>query len=291
MEKRTIRTGLYNRYDRIYIDTSTLMNYESLKLFLDRNRSCGLRIIMTRAVRLELAKHIDVGIPEKANRSLECIRIMDEHPGLIVLEGGVLSEDLMYSTHADREILAMLTRDKDRYRQLLITNDSDLAADALTLNRQLSCPGMEVSVRRINRFGEMRPFNEKRLFSSVQQATISHDSSQECAVEIGKADIEATKDAIPIMSPVEESPDINVSHSGSAMTEKATDLSEDFVSVPAAVATHPKKSETFAAPSDTNVPLCVLGMVLAGIVGAFVGATAVIVQPQTGMNAPRTGCV
>ena len=252
MKKRITRTGVSGQFDRVYIDTSTLMNYDPLRLFLGRYEHRGLKIIMPASVRLELARHIDSGIPDKAEKSLGCIRVMDEYPGLIVLDGGILPEDLMYSTHADREILAMLTRDKGRYRQLLITNDSDLAADALALNSQLSCPGNEVSVRRINRKGKLRPFREKKLASAITAA--------------GKATTaEPVKDNVPV-----------------------ADLERLVVSMPeplcapkipeAPVSVSPTDSVTVVRPYGVPVPLFVLGMIGSALLGAAFGAA---VSPHT----------
>ena len=34
MKKRITRTGVSGQFDRVYIDTSTLMNYDPLRLFL-----------------------------------------------------------------------------------------------------------------------------------------------------------------------------------------------------------------------------------------------------------------
>ena len=253
MKKRIIRAGLLGQFDRIYIDTSTLMNYGPLRLFLGRYENRELKIIMPASVRLELARHIDSGIPDKAEKSLECICVMDEFPGLIMLDGGILPEDLMYSTHADREILAMLTRDKGRYRQLLITNDRDLAADALALNSQLSCPGNEVSVRRINRKGELRSFREKKLAAAI---TVS-----------GKATT-----AVPVKDnlPVADSEHLAVSMSDPLCAPKIPET-------PVSVST--TDSITAVKPSGVPTPLFVLGMIGSALLGAVFGAAVSLHTP------------
>ena len=279
MKKRIIKTGTFRHYDRIYIDTSTLMNYEALRLFLNRYGNRGLKIIMPRAVRLELARHIDSGIPDKAEKSLECIRVMDEYPGLIVLDGGVLSEDLMYNTHADREILAMLTKDKGRYSQLLITSDKELAADALGLNHQLSCPGMEITVRRINRLGEIRPFNERQLLHAEDCAAkgLHAVTTQE------KVTTAAGKTAEEVI-PASTHPNTESGHDA----KKAATVEPERVASSAT----PLGFESAGTPSGSGIParIFALGTVVAGIVGYLLGAATVFMCRRDTGQTPSIRC-
>ena len=71
MRKRTKAQTVFDRYDRILIDTSTLMNFEPLKLFLtgyeDRIRGSETQIVMPGSVQMELARHIGSGNHDKAD--------------------------------------------------------------------------------------------------------------------------------------------------------------------------------------------------------------------------------
>ena len=59
-----IAQTVFNRYDRIMIDASSLMNYEALDLFFTRNgngiRNSGRGILIPGSVQMEIARHVPV---------------------------------------------------------------------------------------------------------------------------------------------------------------------------------------------------------------------------------------
>ena len=258
MRKRTKAQTVFDRYDRILIDTSTLMNFEPLKLFLtgyeDRIRGSETQIVMPGSVQMELARHIGSGNHDKAEKSTACLSVLAEYPGLIACSSCDIPEELMYSTHADREILAMLTSGKGRYRQLLITNDSDLALDALALNSQLSCPGKTISVKKINRNGELRSFRAKNKPVSGTAAT---ERPAPAAFEKdGELSARASfhgNEAVPVL---------------------------EKLSAPQSASIRVAREE--AAPAGVPVPVFVFGMSGTGVIGALLGAAAVKVSQGHG---------
>lgn len=251
-----IAQTVFDRYDRIMIDASSLMNYEALDLFLTRNgdgiRNSGPGILMPVSVQMEIARHIDSGKPDKAEKALECIAVLAGHPGLVVCSKCDIPEELMYSTHADPEILAMLVSGKRQYRQLLITNDYDLAMDALELNSQRSCQGETISVKRINKNGELKSFKPKKQpadKTALKGKSLSAVSKKDAA------------SSAQLVSPVQPS----------------TPMQEPVWAqkIPA-TAEHTTAEKICTEPASAGVPLplFILGMIGTGILGALFGAAA-----------------
>lgn len=195
---------------------------------------------------MELVRHMDSGNKDKAERSSACLSVLAGYPDLIVCDSCDIPEELIYSTHADREILSMLISGKGKYRQLLITNDNDLASDAIALNDQLSCPGKMISVKRVNRSGELKSFKKRR----PAESTVSVG---------GTANMPSRKDGVsaeqPAAAPV----------SDPVYTQK----------LPAS-ATSASSGRNGSEPSSAGVPLplFILGMVGTGILGALFGVVA-----------------
>jgi hypothetical protein len=135
------------------MDSSTLMNHRELQLFMqqygDRLRSSGKQIFILETVRLEIIRHLGGTDTVKSEKAIACMAVLNEYSDLFVYEGGALPEELVDDAFADPEILAAMTRDKRRYRQLLIASDRGLSMDAVNLNRQYSCHGEPVSVKKI----------------------------------------------------------------------------------------------------------------------------------------------
>lgn len=248
MGKHTRAQTVFDRFDRILIDTSTLMNFEELNIFLasygDRIRRSRTQIVIPGSVQIELARHIDSGNKDKAEKSSACLLVLAEYPELIVCDCCDIPEELMYSTHADREILSMLTSGKGQYRQLLITNDNDLALDALALNDQLSCPGKMISVKRINRNGDLKSFKPKKQ-SSARMTTVNRT-----------APVLPETDQVYAAQPAPPVPE----------TERVQEI-------PAAAAPAPSESSC-TKPAGVPLPLFILGMIGTGILGVLFGAAA-----------------
>ena len=254
MGKHTKAQTVFDRYDRIFIDTSSVMNFKELKMFLekygDRIRKSRTQIVMPKAVQIEIARHLGSSREDKAEKSTECLTVLADYPGLIVCDGCINPEDLMYDTHADREILAMLISGNGRYKQLLITNDNGLSMDAVNLNSLHSCSGKTISVKSINKKGELRLFKAKR-----QPELSAADESKS-----------------PSVIWVKKEEHVN----------KADITGRDFLyspETPAASFTVPSEEACQkSASAGVPMPLFILGMVGAGLLGTFFGVAAVHTQ-------------
>ena len=254
MGKHTKAQTIFDRYDRIFIDSSSLMNFKELKMFLvkygDRIRKSRTQIVMPKAVQIEIARHLVSCREDKAEKSSECLTVLADYPGLIVCDGCINPEDLTYDTHADREILAMLISGNGRYKQLLITNDNGLSKDAVNLNSLHSCSGKMISVKSINKNGELKTYKAKR-----QPELRAADESKSPSVIWVKKEERVNKSDI---------------------------VGRDFVHSQeihaASVAVPSEGACQKSAPAGVPMPLFIVGMVGAGLLGTLFGAAAVYTQ-------------
>ena len=65
---------VFDRYDRIRMDSSTLMNHRELQLFMqqygDRLRSSGKQIFILETVRLEIIRHLGGTDTDKSEKNI-----------------------------------------------------------------------------------------------------------------------------------------------------------------------------------------------------------------------------
>ena len=145
--------------DRIYIDTSALMNSEELEILIKRIRIPLIqdkkKILVSRAVCLELARHLESTDERKQQLALQVFEVLSANQEVFELENSDLSSQEVFKAFADAELLATLTEKRPDYKQLLITNDKKLGHDAYDLNNLESCRGHQVRVCYINRAGEL----------------------------------------------------------------------------------------------------------------------------------------
>ena len=143
--------------DIIYIDTSSLMNVEELRKFLESYSQIFIennkRILVTREVCLEIVKHLRSKLESKQYKAEKVIEIFKEYYELFIFEDHNLNNIEANSAFADSELLSRITRGKTKYRQLLITNDKKLSVDTYNLNNLNSCFGEKISVCYISQDG------------------------------------------------------------------------------------------------------------------------------------------
>ncbi len=151
--------SLIRDMDKIYIDTSALMNVEELELLLNRMKGILLRenkfITVPRAVCLELARHLQSTDKSKINLVLRVFEILSYHDKVFIVNNGNLNEFDVLKAFADAKLLAELTENRSECKQLLITNDKKLGHDAYDLNNLESCKGHQIKVCFINHVGEL----------------------------------------------------------------------------------------------------------------------------------------
>lgn len=172
---------------RIYIDTTALMDTAEMRLFIEKAadilRAEGKKLIVTRAVRSELARHLGSNNKVKQALTMNAISIINEYEDLFQIEGGIIDDGDVSKAFADAALLAELTLNKSIGSQLLITNDKKLSKDAYVINQQESCKGRKVMVCYINKGGDLMRSRctfegqtqepaEKQIFES----TIPNDS-------------------------------------------------------------------------------------------------------------------
>ncbi len=195
----------------IYIDTASLMDVEELNRFIRNSEDIFLkerrRIVVPKAVCLELVRHLGSGNPEKQEKAMRALETIREHQDIFNVQNKDLSEDEIDHAFADAEILAELTRNKKICGQLLITNDKDLSTDAYSLNNQGSCQGYRIMVFFINKFGELRKC--ECAFTSTAEKTKrtkpvltpeENNTANQIHVNDGKRPLDESKEDTPSKS-------------------------------------------------------------------------------------------
>jgi hypothetical protein len=151
--------SIIRNIDKIYIDTSALMNVEELELLIIRMERILLRenkfITVPRAVCLELARHLESTDKSKINLVLRVFEILSNHDKVFIVDNGNLKECDVLKAFADAKLLAELTENRPECKQLLITNDKKLGHDSYNLNNLESCKGHKIKVCYINHVGEL----------------------------------------------------------------------------------------------------------------------------------------
>lgn len=124
--QKYIQNMIHNN-ERIYIDTATLMEVEWTRLFINNCReiliSEGKKIIVPKAVCLELARHMSSDNERKSQAALEAIGILSQFVDLFDVQNDAMNENEIAKAFADCQLLSELTLNKAEGGQLLITND------------------------------------------------------------------------------------------------------------------------------------------------------------------------
>ena len=145
--------------EKIYIDTSSLMNDTELSRFLvqyqDIFGALDKKIIVTREVCLEIVRHLSSKNFEKQEKAKSVILLFKNYSNLFIFEGKDLKQSEVSSAFADSELLSRITKDKSKHSQLLITNDKNLSVDAYKLNKLYSCNGKKFMVCFIDNLGQL----------------------------------------------------------------------------------------------------------------------------------------
>ena len=145
--------------EKIYIDTSSLMNDTELGRFLvqyqDIFEALNKKIIVTREVCLEIVRHLSSKNIEKQEKAKSVILLFKTYSNLFIFEDKDLKQSEVSSAFADSELLSRITKDKSKHSQLLITNDKNLSVDAYKLNKLYSCKGKKIMVCFIDNLGQL----------------------------------------------------------------------------------------------------------------------------------------
>ncbi len=151
---------LIKRNDDIIIDTCSLMNHSSFGLFLktnaDKFRELDKKIVIPYAVYCELTEQMSSTDMSKRDSAEKANSLLKDYIDIISVEDYCLDEEEKTKAFADAELLARLTKNRTSRKQLLISNDKRLTADAYNLNRSESCFGNDVWVSYLSESGKLK---------------------------------------------------------------------------------------------------------------------------------------
>lgn len=171
--------------EKIYIDTSSLMNDTELGRFLvqyqDIFEDLNKKIIVTREVCLEIVRHLSSKNIEKQEKAKSVILLFKNYSNLFIFEDKDLKQSEVSSAFADSELLSRITKDKSKHSQLLITNDKNLSVDAYKLNKLYSCKGKKIMVCFIDNLGQLN--KGKTGFESNPNTLVIEQKTAEEQVE------------------------------------------------------------------------------------------------------------
>ena len=237
--------GIFLRNDIVYIDASALMNFDELRRFLEKYgsiiRETGTVIIIPAAVRCEIASFLGSEDEDKDHKALECIDVLDKYRDLFELEGGDLSDVDYENVFADPCHLAALILGGASLHQLLITNDVALSQDSYSMNNLKSCRGLHISVCIIDLNGDL-------------QKGKSDDRGCE-----HRDVIKGIQHSKPTKTDTVREESSNADHKADPIPEQES--SEDNTC---------RQSVAETQPSGVPVPIFVVGLIAAGIVGSEV---------------------
>lgn len=170
-------------YDHIVIDTSVLMKGKGVTKFINNVSSTLMfyrqKITVPTAVWLELTRHMNSKNQSLATIASNSINTVNSHRYIFQIDDRNIDYSDMDEAFADKEIYANLVLNKTKYRQLLITNDVNLAKDVVGINDQKSCYGYRIDVCRLSRCGNLVDFD-----FGESDITLAQGLSTESIVEI-----------------------------------------------------------------------------------------------------------
>lgn len=148
--------------DKIWIDTSTLMHSDRMKVFIDETKDILInqnkKITVHNMVMSELYKFSDCNNYEKKELADKAIAFINNNRDIFDIESA-LNRKYEYNKYneifADHKLLIELLFNCRYKNQLLISNDHDLTSDAFKLNSFSSFNGRKVNVCYLNYYGKM----------------------------------------------------------------------------------------------------------------------------------------
>ena len=159
LDRTEYNQTMIGNHDSVYIDTSTLMNVGSLMAFLEKFsgtlKSQGKKIIVTDYVRGELCRLASSDDERKRRDALEALNLLEENRDIFRFSNKTLPDQYIAEIFADAQFLAELILERSDHKQLLISNDIRLTADAYGLNKLRSIRGKNIDVCFLGRFGDL----------------------------------------------------------------------------------------------------------------------------------------
>ena len=142
--------------DKIFIDTSTLMEVDRLKGFLKHYsillKQLKKQIIVIKSVVLELANHSTGDNAEKARSAGEALNIIRNNSDIFIEE---IPNNYNKKAFADNSLLSRVLREGLNNRVLLITQDHELQNDTNAMREFESQNLTSIHVCKIDKFGHL----------------------------------------------------------------------------------------------------------------------------------------
>ena len=184
----------------VLIADCCFLMHPSLEIWLQENRNAfvdaGKTIYIMPAVHQELARLVDSDDTRKAQAAMNGASLVSKYSELFSYKHTPFTEEDMQKAFADNDILAELTANRQRHRQILLTNDTRLARDASRINLTESCRWIiPVDVCRLDADGVARRFQLSDLAYLKETATetanadvlpIAEERDQSSPEEAGK---------------------------------------------------------------------------------------------------------
>lgn len=197
--------------NKIYIDTSTLMDVEDIKKFLDSYRDVFLKnnkkILIFNEVIGELHQHrLFSNNKNKKNKAIQALQFLESEKNIedsMIFEfesnvSGFLSPESRKTYFADKRIHSFVNENRPNYTQLIITKDKKLAKDLLSLNSIESIRGKKIIVKQLS--------NEGILINLVKKET-PIESSDKLS---NSNNIQAISDAEYLRKKILDNPGANI---------------------------------------------------------------------------------
>lgn len=162
-----------------YIDTSTLMNVDSLNLYISKVKDQlvknNIKLIVCAPVMEELIKHTKLSNRIKRVLAKEAIDIIESNKDIFVVEDAN-SDNSSLTTFADKSLLSIIISRRCSRSVMLITNDKNLAMDALDMKNLKSVNGGAVYVTYIDCNGEQQDWNADSVEDVVEEIKNNEES-------------------------------------------------------------------------------------------------------------------
>lgn len=174
--------SMINSFNHIIIDTSALMEYESLLRFIEDNHKLfyfyDKKIYVRVSVLHELLSHIKHGNNEKKERASKAMQLLEDWPEMFALavDPKEITVDEWHCVNADSDIISTVSRYLPSRSQVVITNDAALANFLLVLPYNGAVTGKALLVKGISQNGELlNVFGSGGLYPEKERSYLYSD--------------------------------------------------------------------------------------------------------------------
>ena len=171
MDPYTFAENKILKAHKLVIDTSSVMELTSLSAFVDTYSHilAAKKIVILPSVYAELLKHKLSADEQKQKLASAALQYLQVHSQYFILP-----ETLSCKTNhfADADILAYLLSARTDSVTLLVTQDRNLAKDAMAMNGISSCYGRKIFACRLDGYGFFKTFTSNSPQQDIESVTI-----------------------------------------------------------------------------------------------------------------------